>query len=240
MPNQKTMWTRFPGGFSVIWVTKLFCPKTTQFGPKLAFLSIAGSFGALLVGWLLVVAWAVSRKSIYFIIAYVLKLWYLSCRLSLSGCLWKCCQLAALSCAPGVKIQSHKQSMQRLRCEWSAKGYFHVYKNEILCTPASKPVLTFKPMMVADLTWSPRLQSSLTRGPLHMCPPSNHINTSGCKLFVNFTKKWILTLLHLCKQHDGLLPLSAIWFCWASHWCRHSWKFREWDLQKQQQWYLQS
>ena len=40
----------------------------TQFGPKLAFLSIAGSFGALLVGWLVVVAWAVSRKTpIYFI-----------------------------------------------------------------------------------------------------------------------------------------------------------------------------
>ena len=48
-----------------MWVTKLmisqvkkriFCPKTTQFGPKLAFLSIAGSFGALLVGWLVVVA----------------------------------------------------------------------------------------------------------------------------------------------------------------------------------------
>ena len=60
-----------------MWVTKLlispvkkriFCPKTTQFGPKLAFLSIAGSFGALLVGWLVVVARAVSRKTpIYFI-----------------------------------------------------------------------------------------------------------------------------------------------------------------------------
>ena len=59
-----------------MWVTKLlispvkkriFCPKTTQFGPKLAFLSIAGSFGALLVGWLVVVARAVSRKTpIYF------------------------------------------------------------------------------------------------------------------------------------------------------------------------------
>ena len=57
-------------GFSVMWVTKLFissviirifCPKTTQFG-------LAGSFGALLVGWLVVVARAVSRKTpIYFI-----------------------------------------------------------------------------------------------------------------------------------------------------------------------------
>ena len=61
-----------------MWVTKLlispvkkriFCPKTTKFSPKLAFLSIAGSFGALLVGWLVVVARAVSRKTpIYFII----------------------------------------------------------------------------------------------------------------------------------------------------------------------------
>ena len=61
-----------------MWVTKLlispvkkriFCPKTTKFSPKLAFLSIADSFGALLVGWLVVVARAVSRKTtIYFII----------------------------------------------------------------------------------------------------------------------------------------------------------------------------
>ena len=59
-----------------MWVTKLLispvkkrivCPKTTKFGPKLAFLFIAGSFGALLVGWLVVVARAVSRKTpIYF------------------------------------------------------------------------------------------------------------------------------------------------------------------------------
>ena len=48
---------------------KIFCPKTTKFSPKLAFLSIAGSFGALLVGWLVVVARAVSRKTpIYFIL----------------------------------------------------------------------------------------------------------------------------------------------------------------------------
>ena len=40
----------------------------TKFSPKLAFLSIAGSFVALLVGWLLDMAQAVSRKTpIYFI-----------------------------------------------------------------------------------------------------------------------------------------------------------------------------
>ena len=61
-----------------MWVTKLlispvkkriFCPRTTKFGPKLAFLpGLAGSFGALLVGWLVVVARAVSRKTpVYFI-----------------------------------------------------------------------------------------------------------------------------------------------------------------------------
>ena len=47
MPSQKPMWTRCLGGFSVMWVTKLlisqvkkriFCPKATKFGPKLAFL----------------------------------------------------------------------------------------------------------------------------------------------------------------------------------------------------------
>ena len=49
-----------------MWVTKLlispvkiriFCPKTSKFGLKFAFLAgLAGSFGALLVGWLVVVA----------------------------------------------------------------------------------------------------------------------------------------------------------------------------------------
>ena len=36
--------------------TRIFCPKMTKFGLKLAFLFIAGSFGALLVGGLVVVA----------------------------------------------------------------------------------------------------------------------------------------------------------------------------------------
>ena len=34
----------------------IFCSKTTKFSPKLAFLTIAGPFGALLMGWLVVVA----------------------------------------------------------------------------------------------------------------------------------------------------------------------------------------
>ena len=34
----------------------IFCSKTTKFSPKLAFLTIAGAFGALLMGWLVVVA----------------------------------------------------------------------------------------------------------------------------------------------------------------------------------------
>ena len=33
-----------------------FCSKTTKFGPNTAFLTIAGLFGALLMGWLVVVA----------------------------------------------------------------------------------------------------------------------------------------------------------------------------------------
>ena len=35
---------------------RIFCPETTKLGPNLAFLTIAGSFGALLMGWLVVVA----------------------------------------------------------------------------------------------------------------------------------------------------------------------------------------
>ena len=51
MPDQKPMRARCLGGFSCIWVTKLlispvkimiFCPRTTKFGPKLAFLFILG------------------------------------------------------------------------------------------------------------------------------------------------------------------------------------------------------
>ena len=77
MPDQKTMWTRCQGGFSVMWVPKLllslvkiriFCPKMTKFCLKLAFFGyfwpgLAGSLGALLVGWLVVVARAVPRKT---------------------------------------------------------------------------------------------------------------------------------------------------------------------------------
>ena len=48
-----------------MWVTKLlmspvkkgfFAKKKNKFSPKLAFLTTAGSFGALLMGWLVVVA----------------------------------------------------------------------------------------------------------------------------------------------------------------------------------------
>ena len=35
---------------------KIFCSKITKFSPKFAFLTIAGSLGALLMGWLVVVA----------------------------------------------------------------------------------------------------------------------------------------------------------------------------------------
>ena len=35
---------------------RIFCSKMTKFSPKLPFLTIAGSFGALLMGWLVVVA----------------------------------------------------------------------------------------------------------------------------------------------------------------------------------------
>ena len=61
-----------------MWVTKLlispvkkdFLPKNDPIWPEIGFfLSIAGSFGALLVGWLVGVMRAVSRKTpIYFMI----------------------------------------------------------------------------------------------------------------------------------------------------------------------------
>ena len=66
-----------------MWVTKLlispvkermFCPRTTKFGPKLAFLCIAGLFGALLVGWLVVVA-----RKLYLETHLFTKLIYIKC-----------------------------------------------------------------------------------------------------------------------------------------------------------------
>ena len=78
MPDQKTMWTRCLGGFSVMWVTKLlispvkkriFCPKTTKFGPKLAFLVNLGqamqaySVPCWWVGWWLWRAGCISQDT---------------------------------------------------------------------------------------------------------------------------------------------------------------------------------
>ena len=84
MPEQKPMWTRPPAGFSVMWVTKLlispvkkriFCPKTTKFGPKLAFLVKLGqamqaySVPCWWVGWWLWRAGCISQDTylLYFI-----------------------------------------------------------------------------------------------------------------------------------------------------------------------------
>ena len=67
MPDQKTMRTTCLGGFSVMWVikllispvkTRIFCPKTTKFGPKLAFLvNLGQAMQAYLVPCWWVVWW---------------------------------------------------------------------------------------------------------------------------------------------------------------------------------------
>ena len=68
MPDKKTMRTRCLGGFPVTWVPKLLLPpveirivvpKMVIFPQSIlswAHTGLAGSFGALLVGWLVVVA----------------------------------------------------------------------------------------------------------------------------------------------------------------------------------------
>ena len=78
MPDSKTMWTRCLGGFSFMWVTKLlispvkkriFCPKTTKFGPELAFLVNLGqamqaySVPCWRVGWWLWRAGCISQDT---------------------------------------------------------------------------------------------------------------------------------------------------------------------------------
>ena len=65
-----------------MWVTKLlispveiriFCPKTSKFGLKFAFLAgLAGSFGALLVGWLVIEARRLYLARHLFTLLYVL------------------------------------------------------------------------------------------------------------------------------------------------------------------------
>ena len=81
--------------------------------------------------------------------------------------------------------------MQLLPCELSANGYFHVCDNETMCTVCTKTCLDLYTYDGGRLEFSLRLQSSLTCGPLHMCPPSTHINTSGCKLSLKIHQKVI-------------------------------------------------
>ena len=104
MPNQKPMWTRCLGGFSVKWVTKLlifpveiriFCPKTTKFGPKLAFLVNLGqamqaySVPCWWVGWWLWRAGCISQDT------YLLYVWCTAkqCK-NATSVLWQICLLA--------------------------------------------------------------------------------------------------------------------------------------------------
>ena len=68
IPDQKTIWTRCLGGFSVMWVTKLLISpvkKTTKFGPKLAFLVNLGQAMQ----------------------AYSVPCWWVGCRLWRAGCI---------------------------------------------------------------------------------------------------------------------------------------------------------
>merc|ERR1712211_164245 len=46
---------------------RIFCPETTKFGPNLAFVTIAGSFCALLMGWLVVVVPGCISQDTYFL-----------------------------------------------------------------------------------------------------------------------------------------------------------------------------
>ena len=98
---------------------------------------------------------------------------------------------------------------------------------------ASKPVLTFTPMMVADLNFPSGCNPHLLAAHCTCVHPPPLLTPLVANHLWNSPKSDFL-------QRDGLLPLPACWFCWASHWCRHSWKVREWDLQKQQKWHLQS
>ena len=87
MPDQKPMWTRCLGGFSVMWVTnfyfsskkKDFLPKNDQIWPKTGIFGQfgpghAGLFSALLVGWLVVVT-----RGLYLARhLFTLSVWYLA------------------------------------------------------------------------------------------------------------------------------------------------------------------
>ena len=110
---------------------RIFCPKTTQFGPKLAFLFIAGSFGALLVGWLVVVARAKYRKTpIYFmwvtklLISPVKKGFFAQKRPNLAQN-WHFCPLlavAGLAGGCGARAVSRKTPIYFISCYPSAEN----------------------------------------------------------------------------------------------------------------------
>merc|ERR1712209_9729 len=54
---------------------RIFCPETTKFGPNLAFMTIAGSFGALLMGWLVVVARGLYLSRHLFTLLKIIVIW---------------------------------------------------------------------------------------------------------------------------------------------------------------------
>ena len=91
MPDPKTnvnkeprLFFRYVGNKTFYFSSKkkrIFCPKTSKFSPKLAFLpGLAGSFDALLVGWLVVVARGLYLARHLFTLSYILPSRY---------CIWK-------------------------------------------------------------------------------------------------------------------------------------------------------
>ena len=90
MTDQKPMWTWCLGWFSVMWVTKLmispvkkriFCPKMTKFGPKLAFLVNLGqamqaySVHCWWVGWWLWRAGCISQDTYLLYVNLIFVKW---------------------------------------------------------------------------------------------------------------------------------------------------------------------
>ena len=126
-----------------------FCPKTTKFGPKLAFLpGLAGSFGALLVGWLVVVA-----RGLY-LARHLFTLYFIDCCNTFFGnhCHhhYNCCHNHN-HCSHNPHLHHHDQ-------RWLALGVIHRQKQKVGIFGDKQTRF----VRICILYWSLSLSSSLS------------------------------------------------------------------------------
>ena len=157
------MWTRCLCGFSVMWVTKLlispvkiriFCSKTSKFGLKLAFLpGLVGLFGALLVGWLVVVARGLHLAR--HLLTLYFSTWTGLLRVGRVGekslktdlTVTKNFLVMVISQFLRNKVRNAFISGNRIRGYWKLQSYLHLYKS-LIPLYATKPTIFYSSYLV--------------------------------------------------------------------------------------------